>query len=212
MNEGGQTGAEGMVDFSPVRSIVPGSPEAFPPKSFQPGSVGDKNYSPLIENSNAGGEIWNAPIIAFDVDEDYLNQFCNGVPDDMSADFFHDQVVAICPANETVTYKTIHGFSFGKSILYIIGDSNDPLPATLDGGTYAPRMNNIEFGGDDSFLSCVERIFVNTNGHINAGLPPGAPNNKTHHPFRQGLNSAILGEGKDSRPSSPLLSLHIQPS
>jgi hypothetical protein len=228
IEKGGQTSAEsvsivnntiagrsGMVDFSPVRTIVPGSPEAFPPKSFQPGSVGDENYSPLVEISNAGGEIWNAPIIAFDVDEAYLNQFCNGVPDNMSADFYskvHDQVVAICPANQTVTYKTIHGFSFGKTVLYIIGDSSDPLPATLDGGTYAPRMKSIEFGGDDSFLSCVERIFVNTNGHTNADLPPGAPNNETHHPFRQGLSSAILGEGKDSRPSSPLLSLHIQPS
>jgi hypothetical protein len=228
MVEGGQTSAEsvtlvnntiagrsGMVDFTPVRNIVPGSPQAFPPKSFQPGSVGDANYSPLIEIKNAGKEIWNAPIIAFDVDDAYLNQFCNGVPDDMSADFYskvHDQVVAICPANETVTYKTIHGFSFGKAVLYIIGDSSDPLPATIDGGTYAPRMKQIEFGGDDSFGSCVERIFVNTNGHTNADLPPGAPNNETHHPFRQGLNSAILGEGKDSRPFFPLLSFHVQPS
>jgi len=31
--------------------------------------------------------------------------------------------------------------------------------------------------------------------HGAAPLPPGAPNNETHHPWRQGLSSAILGEG-----------------
>lgn len=55
-------GREGMVDFSPVRSIVPGDSSPFPPKSVQPGSVGDSNYTPLIQLTNAGYEVWNAPV------------------------------------------------------------------------------------------------------------------------------------------------------
>ena len=55
-------GREGMVDFSPVRSVVPGDLSPFPPNSVQPGSVGDSNYTPLIQLTNAGYEVWNAPV------------------------------------------------------------------------------------------------------------------------------------------------------
>src|SRR6202040_894170 len=50
----------GTVDFSPVRNIVPGPVgREFPPVAFQPGSVGDKNYSPYVQIVNAGGVIYN---------------------------------------------------------------------------------------------------------------------------------------------------------
>ncbi|OCT52690.1 hypothetical protein CLCR_10077 [Cladophialophora carrionii] len=191
-------GRRGMVDFSPVRNIVPGDASPFPPKSVQPGSVGDQYYTPLIQLTNAGYEVYNAPIIAGDVDEDYLNQFCDGIPDNMLDEFrskVHDQVLSICPRDEVVTLATVRGFSFSKSVLYLVFDASDPLPATLDGGTYAERLRAIRTGGDDSLFSGIERFFVSTNGYTNQDLPPGAPNNETHHPWRQGLNSAILGEG-----------------
>ncbi|OQV09875.1 hypothetical protein CLAIMM_13953 [Cladophialophora immunda] len=191
-------GRKGMVDFSPVRKIVPGNPSPFPPQSVQPGSVGDSFYTPLIQLTNAGYEVWNAPIVAGNVDEDYLNQFCDGIPDAMLADVrskVHDQILSICPRDQVVTLATIRGFSFSKSVLYLIADGSDPLPATLDGGTYAPRLAAIRTGDDDALFSGIERFFVNTNGYTNRDLPPGAPNNETHHPWRQGLSSAILGEG-----------------
>ena len=55
-------GRVGMVDFSPVREIVPGDASPFPPKSVQPGSVGDDNYTPLVQLMNAGAEVYNAPV------------------------------------------------------------------------------------------------------------------------------------------------------
>lgn len=116
----------------------------------------------------------------------------------MEEDFYskvHDQVVSICPQESIVTLKTTRGFSFSKSILYLVPDSSDMVPAALDGATYAPRLSEIATGGDDGLFSGVERIFVNSNGYTDADLPPGAPNNVTHHPWRQGLNSAISGEG-----------------
>ena len=42
----------GTVDFSAKRTIVPGpAPNYFPPKVGIPGSVGDKDYSPLSTHS-----------------------------------------------------------------------------------------------------------------------------------------------------------------
>jgi hypothetical protein len=59
---------KGTVDFSPVRSIVPGPPGAeFPPQSAQPGAIGDKDYSPPVRVLNAGGVTYNAPVMAFGV-------------------------------------------------------------------------------------------------------------------------------------------------
>lgn len=68
----------GKVDFSPKRSLTPGdAPNFFPPKQFQfqPSGVGDKDYTPLVKIMNAGGHIYNAPVVAYNVSADTLNQF-----------------------------------------------------------------------------------------------------------------------------------------
>src|SRR5215510_9071459 len=59
----------GTVDFSPERQVMPGNASAFPPSQANPGSIGDSDYTPLVQVKNAGGQIYNAPIIAFDVEE-----------------------------------------------------------------------------------------------------------------------------------------------
>src|SRR5262249_44356506 len=66
----------GKVDFSPKRMVVPGS-GAFPPQTAAAGSVGDADYSPLVRVVNAGGMIYNAPMVAFDVDASQIS-FPNG--------------------------------------------------------------------------------------------------------------------------------------
>src|ERR1700704_1788152 len=69
---------KGTVDFSPVRSLVPGPvTAAFPPTAFQPGAVGDQDYSPLVQILNAAGVIYNAPMMAFGVEANDI-QFPNG--------------------------------------------------------------------------------------------------------------------------------------
>ena len=101
------------MDFSPVRSIVPGPPGAeFPPASANPGAVGDADYSPFVQVVNAGGVIYNAPIVAFGVDAGQIN-FPNG---GMDYSKVHDEVVAIDPNNMTVTLNLINGFSFGRPV------------------------------------------------------------------------------------------------
>ncbi len=171
----------GTVDFSPEHRVTPGnSSSPFPPSVAQPGSMGDKDYSPLVLVENAGGQIYNAPIVAFGVDASQIN-FCEG-----NADYslVHDKVVSICPGEGTVTIKLTSGFSFARPVLYLSMEASVPFAAALESATVAPKLANIRTGQDDSAFSAVERIFVFANG------PTGQDN-----PQRQGLNSALMGEG-----------------
>jgi hypothetical protein len=180
---------KGTVNFAPKRNIVPGPAGAeFPPKSFAPGSVGDANYSPYVRIVNAADVIYNAPMVAFDVDANEIN-FPNGNVDYSKV---HDQVVAIDPINMTVTLNLINGFSFGRPVWYLSMDASIPLAAAIEHNTYAPLMAKLLLGHDDSFASPVERIFIATNGPES-----GACNN----PLRQGL-SADLADGH--RPNNVL--------
>ena len=168
----------GKVDFSPQRLLTPGdAPNFFPPKRFQPGSVGNSDYSPLVKVINVGGHIYNAPMMAFNVDAETLNKFCT-----VKADhgITHDKVVHICPEKGSVELDLTAGFSFARPVMYLSTDASNPLPATLEGATYAPGLMDVVTGADDSLFSAVERIFLAVNG------PTGLDN-----PQRQGLNSAI---------------------
>jgi hypothetical protein len=170
----------GKVDFSPERTVSPGAaPNFFPPKSFQPGSVGDADYSPLVHIKNAAKDvIFNAPMLAFNVSEEKLNEFCDGHADHKLT---QDKVVAICPRNGTVTLALTLGFTFSKPILYLSTEANDPLVATLEGATYAPALKDVPFALEDASPGeSAERIYVFANG------PTGRDN-----PQRQGLDSAL---------------------
>lgn len=183
------------VDFSRERRLVAGdAPNFFPPKTAQAGSIGDARYSPYVQIDNAPGRpVYNAPVVAFGTDAKELQKSCTG-PVDYSK--VHDRVLHICPgANNsngqgTVTLATTPIFSFGKPATYISTDSSSDLVATLDSGTYAPALSHLTVGRDDSAFSAIERLFVTANGQTNKGAPAGKTN-----PQRQGLNSALSGEG-----------------
>jgi hypothetical protein len=167
----------GLVDFTPNREVMAGSEEKpFPPSIAQPGSVGDADYSPLV---NVGGIIYDSPIVAAAVEDGYIN-FPNGNP---NYALVHDQVVAIDPVHRTVTLSLINGYSFGKPVFYISTESSDPTVSAIEGNTFAPRLQRIETGVDDIARSAVERIFIATNGESEGGC---------NNPQRQGLGAALL--------------------
>jgi len=169
----------GTVDFTPERMLVPGEGDnAFPPTSAAPGSVGDADYTPLVKIVNAGGFIFNAPVVAFGATGDQLNAFCAAAPD---YSIVHDKVAQICPESSTVTITLTAGFSFAKPVLYLSTEASDPTVATLEGATFTPALRDITVGHDDSAFRPVERIFVTANGQTGEG-----------NPQRQGLNSAII--------------------
>jgi hypothetical protein len=173
----------GTVDFSSDLAVTPGAaPNFFPPTATQPGALADADYSPLAK---IGSFIYNAPMVAFDVDAATLDQFCNGNADHR---IVHDKVVSICPRDQVVTLRLTTGFSFGRPVLYLSTDSSNALAAALEGAIFAPALNDIKVGNDDSAFSAVERIFGVVNGAVNdvAGEV---------HPQRQGFNSALKGDG-----------------
>ena len=175
--QGGLVFESGTVDFSPQRKLIAGdAPNFFPPKTAQPGSMGDSYYSPLVKIKNAGGHMYNAPIVAFNVTAEQIS-FCDG---EVNHDLVHDRVTRICPKDGTVTIGLISGFSFSKPVLYMSTDVNDPVGATLESSTYAPALKDVPVGHDDGAFSAVERLFAFTNG------PTG-----TENPQRQGFNSAL---------------------
>jgi len=69
-------------------------------------------------------------------------------------------------------------------------DTSIPLGAAIEHNTFAPLMQKLQLGGDDSFSSPIERIFIGTNGAEGC-----------NNPQRQGL-SADLNDG--ARPNNVL--------
>lgn len=171
----------GTVDFAPERIVTPGPGDApFPPAVAEPGSVGDADYSPLVQITNQPGTpIYNAPMVAFDVAADAIS-FCDGNVDHT---LVHDRVMSICPEEGTVTIELTPIFSFARPAVYMSTEASDPMVAALDKGTFTPALGDIETEHDDSAFSAVERLFVTANG------PTGADN-----PQRQGLGSALVDE------------------
>ncbi|CAA9553380.1 MAG: hypothetical protein AVDCRST_MAG73-3008 [uncultured Thermomicrobiales bacterium] len=173
---------KGTVDFSPELVIAPGEGDKpFPPSQAEPGAVGDADYTPLMRLGNAGGHIYNAPIVAFDVEPGDIS-FCDGNADHS---LVHDKVLAICPEEMTVTFELVPGISFARPVLYLTVDASDAMSAAIEGVTFAPALSNVRVGFDDGAFSAVERLFALTNG------PSGADN-----PQRQGLGSALMKEGR----------------
>jgi hypothetical protein len=72
----------------------------------------------------------------------------------------------------------------GKDVYYVSFDSSDPAIAALEGVTYAPALNMAPGIGENGDESARSGIVPFVNGQT------GADN-----PNRQGLNSALLGEG-----------------
>ena len=176
----------GTVDFSPDRIVTPGPfGRTFPPVVAKAGSVGDARYSPLVRIINAGGHIYNAPIIAMG-DDTQMFTFLDGKPNYKRV---HDKVVSINIGKGNnasfVTLSLATGFSFAKPVLYLSVEASVELAAALEGATYAPGLQDIALRHDDSAFSAVERLFLTING------PTGCDN-----PQRQGLVSALL----DGRP------------
>lgn len=96
----------------------------------------------------------------------------------------HDKVVSIDGAARRVTLRLTHGFSRDEAVRYLSTDATAEAPAALEGATFAPRLVRVPAAGDDSTHSARAGLAAFVNG------PTGVGN-----PQRQGLNSALLGQG-----------------
>ena len=97
----------------------------------------------------------------------------------------HDRVISIDTVAMSVKMQLVHGFYEGFPILYSSTEASDDDLSALEQGTFSPNMNFAPSAGDDkSFRSAREALIPIINGAT------GRTN-----PKRQGLRSAVLGEG-----------------
>ncbi len=97
----------------------------------------------------------------------------------------HEKVISMDKVSMTVKIKLTRGFYEGFAILYSSTEASDNDIAALEGGTFAPNMNAAPNPADDKpFRSAREALVPVING------PMGVNN-----PNRQGLRSAVAGEG-----------------
>jgi|SRR4051794_15222550 len=96
----------------------------------------------------------------------------------------HDKVVALSATTHRVTLRLTHGFARTNAVRYLSTDATVDAVAALEGATFVPRLAGAPSAGDDSTHSARAGLAAFVNG------PTGAAN-----PQRQGLNSALLGEG-----------------
>ncbi len=97
----------------------------------------------------------------------------------------HDKVISMDKEHMTVKMDLTQGFYEGFAILYSSTETSDNDLASLEDNTFAPNMVAAPNPGDDkSFRSAREALIPVING------PMGI-----HNPSRQGLRSAVAGEG-----------------
>jgi len=160
----------GVPDFSPTRTLRPGSPMPFPPAAATPGGVGDAHYSPFIRFPGSS-TVYNAPIVATgDAPFDVVRHTNTA-----------DRVLKINQAKPagpgrfyepSVELLLINGFDSGQPILYISTEASDAPTATLERATFVPLLAKTPFMGGDDFLGSVrERIFPFVNGQTGRQNP-----------------------------------------
>ena len=177
---------EGTVDFGLTPVLVPG-PDGFPPAEFAPGAAGDAKYSPLVHIVAAGnkdgdtdvGLVLNAPQVANETGKS-------------------GSVVDIDYDRKTVTLNMLGGWVDGQFNLYLHTDASSKLIAALEHSTYAPNLNAAPGIANDEPPSSRAAIIPVVNGIRG-----------DDNPMRQGLNSALFGEGDpfnvpQEQPSDPI--------
>ena len=93
-------------------------------------------------------------------------------------------VVSISPDKKHVTLRLLDGFFAGRKVLYLRTDASVQVVAALEESTYAPNLNAVPGEGSDAQSSGRSAIIPVVNG----------ARGKTNR-NRQGLQSAVLGEG-----------------
>lgn len=155
--------------------VFPATVDFSPTHVIQPGPLG---FPPAAAAPGAVGDAGYSPLVQLP-DGAVLN-----APQLANASGRADKVAQIDVGAGTVRYALTDGFSRGKAVVYISTESSDPGAAAIENVTYAPTLDAAPFAGGDGTDSARAGLAAFTNG------PTGVTN-----PQRQGLNSALLGEG-----------------
>lgn len=159
----------GLVDF-------PGTVDFSATPSLVPGPT---VFPPAAASPGSFGDADYSPLVTIG------DGIVHNAPQVANATGLHDKVLAIDYTKRTVTLALTEGRYHGKPILYVSTDASDLVAATLEGATYAPNLDDAPgLGVEDPEVSARAAIIPVVNGITGVGDPD-----------RQGLVSAILGEG-----------------
>jgi len=154
-----------------------GNVDFSPTRNLVPGPLG----FPLDPASTPGavGDAVYSPLVTFESRIVYNASHLS------NSTGMHDRVISMDIPNMKVKMRLARGFYEGFAILYTTTETSDNDLAALEDNTFAPNMNVAPFPGDDKpFRSSREALIPVING------PMGGNN-----PLRQGLRSAVAGEG-----------------
>jgi hypothetical protein len=97
----------------------------------------------------------------------------------------HPKVLSLDRADRLATIKMTEGRYLGRQVLYVSTDASDTVVAALENATYAPNLGAApQRGSDFCSNSASEAIIPIVNGQLGV-----------NNPERQGLQSAVAGEG-----------------
>ena len=170
---------------------------------FRPKTVvvpGDQGFPPKRVAAGAVGDIRYSPLVTTG------NGIVLNATHVANATGRSDSVAAIDTAARRVTLKLLSGFFAGKTVHYLRTDASVDVVAALEGSTLAKNLDAAPGAGSNAARSARSAIVPIVNG------PRGKSN-----PQRQGLQSAVLGEGSPlnitqslpgSRDYSPIWDVH----
>jgi hypothetical protein len=160
---------DGVVRFS-------GTVDFSPERVVVPGPQG---FPPTRFQPGAVGDAAYSPLITVD------GRTVRNASQVANASGLHDGVVAIDRQRRSVTLDTLNGFYEDERVQYLHQEGSTRLIAALEGSTYAPNLNAAPRAGvTEPRSSSRSAIIPIVNG------PRGVDN-----PQRQGLESALLGQG-----------------
>jgi hypothetical protein len=158
----------GMIVFS-------GSVIFTPERSVVPGPMG---FPPKEARPGAVGEAGYTPMVELP-DGTVLN-----APHIKNSTGEHDRLVSIDLKNRKATFRMTRGFFEGKVVHYTSFNASDPGVAAVEAATYTPRLAATPIKGSSGPASALIGLIPFANGQT------GKMN-----PARQGLSSALMGEG-----------------
>jgi hypothetical protein len=167
---------------------VPGGVDFSPAGAVVPGPQG---FPPKKAVPGANGDSAYSPLVTTG-DGVVLN-----APQVANATGQSGSVVSIAPDKKHVTLRLLDGWFAGKRVLYVRTDASVQVVSALEASTYAPNLNAVPGVGSNAAKSGRSAIIPVVNGARGKG-----------NPNRQGLQSAVLGQGAplnitQSFPNSP---------
>ena len=159
---------DGLLDFTGTVDFSPERVVVAGPDAFPPTRV----------QAGAVGDVDYSPLVTPD------GKLVLNASQVANASGLHDAITSIDFSERTVTLDTLNGFHGGKGVQYLHQEASVELVAALEGSTLAPNLDAApglgQFGGGSARAAIIPVV----NGLKGVG-----------NPQRQGLQSAVSGEG-----------------